>query len=204
MPPHSPCPEERGRGGSEEGATAVRPAPPALPRSVGHCGVQGGGGPGGSEPWGHGRAPMLPPPPLQGWVPPCWGPLGRGYLVATEAGTVVGAQGVVVACALVLAGAGEAGVAFGLDAQGRRACWTGGADVTISVGSDRMVSICGHWHEGAEPQPQLGADLAPPRGCAQGNGIAMCMLGHQGCATSQVREGTEASWSPSSTRQLNR
>lgn len=103
-----------------------------------------GDGPAGSEAQGHGRAPALPPSPLQGWVPPRWGPPGPGYLVATGAGAAVEAEGVIVAGALVLAGAGEAGVALGLDAQGGWACRMGGTEMTVSAGSDGEVFVCGH------------------------------------------------------------
>lgn len=111
--------------------------------------MQGGGnGPAGSEPWGHGRPPTLPLSPLQGQVLPHWELLEPWYLVATGAGTAVGAEGVVLAGALVLTGAGEAWVALRLDTQGRWACRTGGEEVTTSVGSDGEVSICGHQHRG--------------------------------------------------------
>lgn len=96
--------------------------------------------------------------------------------------------------ALVLAGTGEAGVALGLDAQGGWACGRGGTEVTVIVSSDGDVS---------EPQVLLGAQPVLPRGCAPGNGTATTLLSHQGLCQ-QAGKRTEATWSPSSTRQLRR
>jgi len=105
---------------------------PVLPsEALQHSGR--GDGPAGSETRGHGRAPVVPPSPLQGWGLLGWGPPGPGYLVAAGTGAAVEAEWVVVASALVLAGAGEAGVALGLDAQGGWACGTGGTETTVSV-----------------------------------------------------------------------
>lgn len=160
MPPHSSCPGERGGGGSEEGATA----PPALSHSAGHCRV-----------WGQRTVlqaasprttadPLCCPSPLQGRVPSCWGPPGPGYLVTTGAGTAVGAEGVVLAGALVLAGAGEAGVALGLDAEGRWACGTGGVEMTVSVAG--VVGRC----------PFVSTDSGTESGCATGKRISRVLV----------------------------
>lgn len=73
-----------------------------------------------------------------------WGPLGPGYLVATGTGAAVRAKGVIVAGALVLTGAGETGVALGLDTQCRWACGMGGMETPVSGKSDGNVSFCGH------------------------------------------------------------
>lgn len=136
MPPRSPCPGERKRERWERGGchstVSHSPCPVPLVRALQCAGTRDS--PAGSKPRGHSRPPTLPPSPLQGWVPLRWRTPGPGYLVATGAGTTVEAEGVVVASALVLAGAGEAGVALGLDAQGRRACRTGGAEMTIQWG----------------------------------------------------------------------
>lgn len=107
-----------------------------------HCSVQRRGAvPQAASPRGTAEPPALLSSPLQGLVPLHWGPPGPAYLVAAGAGAAVEAEGVVVAGALVLAGAGEAGVALGLDAQGGWACGTGGAEMALSAGSDGEVSV---------------------------------------------------------------
>lgn len=92
---------------------------------------------------GRGTAPCPPPaaagvqspravtPHGAGTCPPQLGTPGPCYLVAGGAGAAVGAERVVVAGALVLAGAGEAGVALGLDAQGWGPCGEGSGDVAV-------------------------------------------------------------------------
>lgn len=95
--------------------------------------------PGGAKGEGQSQDPPGPPghsaqgcraEPLQAAGCPCprggarpgWSPPSAPHLVAAGAGAAVGAERVVVAGAAVLAGAGHAGVALGLDAQGRRTC----------------------------------------------------------------------------------
>lgn len=122
-----------------------------------------------------------------------WGPLGAGYLVATGTGTAVGAKGVVVAGALILTGAGEAGVALGLDAEGRWTCGMGGTEMTISVRSDGDVSFWSLW--GCWEQ-SLSKGLCTRQWDSHRSAQSVGRCHQSG-------KRMEATWSPSSTRQLN-
>lgn len=91
----------------------------------------------------HAEPPCCDPTRCRDVSPPSWGTPGPRYLVAGGAGAAVGSERVVVAGALVLAGAGEAGVALGLDAQGWGPCGEGSGDAAVSMGRQRgWACVC--------------------------------------------------------------
>lgn len=148
MPPHSPCPGQTRRNGSEESDTALCPTT-VLSHSTEHYQMHDRST--STNPRGTAESSCCSLSLCRYAPPPGWGPLGPGYLVATGAGAAVGAKWVIVAGALVLAGARQAGVTLGLDTQGRWACRMGGAEITINVGSEEKASICGHQRWGQSP-----------------------------------------------------
>lgn len=176
----------RGRGGSEKGATAPCPAPPALSHSAGHCGEQRGGtvlqaaSPGGTAEPPHCLLPLC--------IDGSPGGGARTRVPCSHWGRCSGrSQG------------GRCGrcPGSGRGWRGRGCTWPGRSGrVGLRDGRRRDDHQCGErwggvrlWAPtwGAEPQPRLGTEHALPRGCTPGNGTASVLLRHQGCATSQAR-----------------
>lgn len=201
MPPRSPCPRERGRGGSQKGATAPCPAPPALSHSAGRCGEQGGGTVlQAASPGGTAEPPRCPLPLCMDGSP---GGGARTRVPCSRWGRCSGrSQG------------GRSGrcPGSGRGWRGRGCTWPGRSGrVGLRDGRRRDDHRCGErwggvclWAPtwGAEPQPRLGAEPGCPGAVRQAMGQQQFCSGTRDVPP--ARQGDRSIPAPSSTRQLNR